>query len=96
LVDTSPDQENTLVLNEENMIKKQALVQGLKNLNERELYIIKHRKLKNPASTLEELSNKFSISKERVRQIEGRAFEKLQSFVLSKFAEVQQNPQLLS
>ncbi|AVP87406.1 RNA polymerase sigma 70 [Candidatus Phycorickettsia trachydisci] len=96
LVDTSPDQENTLVLNEENMIKKQALVQGLKSLNERELYIIKHRKLKNPASTLEELSNKFSISKERVRQIEGRAFEKLQNFVLSKFAEVQQNPQLLS
>lgn len=93
LVDTSPNQEASLVLNEENTIKKQALVQGLKNLNERELYIIKHRKLKTPASTLEELSSKFSISKERVRQIESRAFEKLQSFVLSKFAEV---PQLLS
>lgn len=96
LVDTSPNQETSLVLNEENTIKKQALVQGLKNLNERELYIIKHRKLKTPASTLEELSSKFSISKERVRQIESRAFEKLQSFVLSKFAEVQQTPQLLS
>jgi len=96
LVDTSPNQESALVLNEENMIKKQALMQGLKNLNERELYIIKHRKLKTPASTLEELSSKFSISKERVRQIEGRAFEKLQNFVLSKFAEVQQKPQLLS
>jgi RNA polymerase sigma-32 factor len=85
LPETRPNQEVIMFQEQESSMKKHILSQGLNSLNDRELYIIKHRKLKEPAATLEELSNKFHISKERVRQIENRAFEKLQQFVLSKF-----------
>jgi RNA polymerase sigma-32 factor len=85
LPETRPNQEVIMFQEQESSMKKHILSQGLSSLNDRELYIIKHRKLKEPAATLEELSNKFHISKERVRQIENRAFEKLQQFVLSKF-----------
>jgi RNA polymerase sigma-32 factor len=85
--ETRPNQEAVMFAEQEELMRQNILKQGLKNLNERELYIIKHRKLNEPAVTLEELSNKFHISKERVRQIENRAFEKLQQFVLAKFNE---------
>ena len=59
--------------------KKSALLeQALKSLNEREYYIIQERRLKDSPMTLEELSANLGISRERVRQIEIRAFEKLQ------------------
>jgi RNA polymerase sigma-32 factor len=83
--DTGPNQEAKLFTDQESVMKRNILIQGLSNLNDRELYIIKQRKLKEPSATLEELSTKFNISKERVRQIESRAFEKLQQYVVAKF-----------
>jgi RNA polymerase sigma-32 factor len=85
LPDNKPSQEFLVAARQEDSLRKNILLQGLHSLNDRELYIIKSRKLKEPADTLEELSNKFSISKERVRQIENRAFEKLKAYVLDKF-----------
>jgi RNA polymerase sigma-32 factor len=83
--DTTPNQEVMVTEHQDDLLKKQILSQGLQNLNARELYIIQHRKLLDPVATLEELSHKLDISKERVRQIENRAFEKLQHFVLEKY-----------
>jgi RNA polymerase sigma-32 factor len=85
LPDAGPSQEVLVSMEQESRLRKDVLVQGLESLSQRELYIIKSRKLKDPADTLETLSNKFHISKERVRQIENRAFEKLKVFVLDKF-----------
>lgn len=62
------------------------LNQAMKQLNDRELDIIKERKLKETPATLDVLSQKYNISKERIRQIENKAFEKLQNFVLSAAA----------
>ena len=75
-------QEVVLSINQENNIRRKLLSEGMNKLNERELYIFKSRKLKDSPDTLEILSTKFHISKERVRQIENRAFEKVQSSVL--------------
>ena len=63
---------------------------ALRALNDRELRIIKERRLKDEGATLEELGGKLGISKERVRQIETRAMEKL------KVALVKQNPEFLA
>ena len=54
---------------------------ALSALNEREKYIFKARRLKEPQSTLDELSKEFKISRERIRQIEVKAFEKIQSYI---------------
>ena len=54
---------------------------SLTALNEREKYIFKARRLKEPQSTLDELSKEFKISRERIRQIEVKAFEKVQSYI---------------
>jgi RNA polymerase sigma-32 factor len=54
------------------------LAQAMKSLNERERHILTERRLKEEPATLEDLSAKYGISRERVRQIEVRAFEKLQ------------------
>jgi RNA polymerase sigma-32 factor len=88
LPETRPNQEVVFCQEQESMVKKTILNQGLSNLNARELYILQHRKLSDPIATLDELSNKFEISKERVRQIENRAFKKLQDFVLDKYNNV--------
>lgn len=85
LPETAPNQEVVLCEKQDNSFKMKILNAGLKHLNDRELYILKHRKLAEPVATLEELSSKFQISKERVRQIENRAFEKLQHFVLQEY-----------
>ena len=50
-------------------------------LNEREKYIFKSRRLKDPQSTLDDLSKHFKISRERVRQIEVKSFEKVQNYI---------------
>lgn len=81
LVDDSVDQETELAESEE-LSKRRALLMGaMENLNERERHIITERRLTDEPKTLEELSNDFNISRERVRQIEVRAFEKLQKAV---------------
>ncbi len=61
------------------MSGRQALLtEAMKSLNERERHILTERRLKDEPSTLEELSHEYGVSRERIRQIEARAFEKLQ------------------
>ena len=87
LVDDSTDQETELAESEE-LGKRRALLMGaMENLNERERHIITERRLTDDPKTLEELSNDFNISRERVRQIEVRAFEKLQKAVRREAVE---------
>jgi RNA polymerase sigma-32 factor len=78
LVDDSQDQESRLADSEE-LGKRRVLLSGaMDQLTERERHILTERRLKEEPSTLEELSQHYGISRERVRQIEVRAFEKLQ------------------
>ena len=78
LVDESPNQETILADREEKDDRSELLAEGMKALNERERAILTARRLKDEPATLEDLSKEFDISRERVRQIEVRAFEKLQ------------------
>ena len=66
------------------------LGEALKGLNERERHILIERRLKDEPTTLEELSQQYNISRERVRQIEVRAFEKVQSAVKGTIAKAEQ------
>jgi len=91
LVDESDSQEQALADNEE-MTGRKALLNGaLKTLNERERHILIERRLKDEPTTLEELSQQYNISRERVRQIEVRAFEKLQKAMHTQVAERRRN-----
>ncbi|HXZ68462.1 MAG TPA: RNA polymerase sigma factor RpoH, partial [Alphaproteobacteria bacterium] len=78
LVDESADQETTLADQEELGERQELLSHALAELNERERRILTERRLKEEPTTLDDLSKEFDISRERVRQIEVRAFEKLQ------------------
>jgi RNA polymerase sigma-32 factor len=89
LVDESESQEETLGKAEEFQQRTQLLRDAMKGLNEREQHIITERRLSEEPTTLEELSRHYGISRERVRQIEVRAFEKLQKAI--KNAVVEQN-----
>ncbi len=82
--ESRPSQDVMVSARQENILRHEMLFQALKTLKERELYILQERRLKEPASTLDELSKKLNISKERVRQIENRAFEKLQISMMQK------------
>ena len=64
-------------------IKKKLLKEAMNILNEREKEIIISRRLKDEPDTLEELSKKYKISRERIRQIETKAFEKLQKSMIN-------------
>lgn len=79
LVDENQKSQETLVAdNEELSIRREMLTSAMEDLNDREKDIIMQRRLQDKPSTLEELSQVYDISRERVRQIEVRAFEKLQ------------------
>ena len=67
--------------------RRMLLGEALKTLNERERHILIERRLKDEPTTLEELSQQYNISRERVRQIEVRAFEKLQKSMKSQIVE---------
>ncbi|HKD48204.1 MAG TPA: RNA polymerase sigma factor RpoH [Rhizomicrobium sp.] len=84
LADDMPDQETRLAEREERGDRHEALAIALDTLSERERDIIQERRLKDEPATLEELSQKYGVSRERVRQIEVRAFEKLQSAMQPK------------
>ena len=73
----APNQEEEYVEKEEDTIRKELISEALNILNERELDIVQTRRLSEESSTLEELSEKYDISRERVRQIEVRALEKI-------------------
>ncbi|MBT6442937.1 MAG: RNA polymerase sigma factor RpoH [Alphaproteobacteria bacterium] len=78
LTATEDSQETTVIANDELSHRQSLLAAALPQLNERERHILEERRLKDDPSTLEDLSNVYGISRERVRQIEVRAFEKLQ------------------
>ena len=81
LVDDSPDQEVRLAEQEELDHRRAFLATALSTLNDRERRIFEARRLSEPPATLEELSLEFKVSRERVRQLEVRAFEKVQEAV---------------
>jgi RNA polymerase sigma-32 factor len=81
LVDESSDQETTLGERQELGLRRDLLRGALSHLTERERDILMERRLKEQPTTLEDLSQKYGISRERVRQIEVRAFEKLQKAI---------------
>ena len=83
LVDDSLDQELLISQKQEHEDKKQLLNDAMKILNEREREIIEARRLSEDPKTLEDLSKKFKISRERIRQIETKAFEKLQKSMIN-------------
>ncbi|WP_208541618.1 MULTISPECIES: RNA polymerase sigma factor RpoH [Bartonella] len=81
LVDDSNSQEQLLIEQDELENRRSMLIHAIDNLNEREKHIFKARRLSDESLTLEELSNTFNISRERVRQIEMRAFEKVRNSI---------------
>jgi RNA polymerase sigma-32 factor len=83
LVDDSLDQELIVSQKQEYDDKKELLNSAMKILNEREKEIITARRLSEEPQTLEDLSKKYKISRERIRQIETKAFEKLQKSMIN-------------
>jgi RNA polymerase sigma-32 factor len=81
LVDDTPDQETTLGNSEEYDERMGLLSNAMGELNEREKAIFQARRLKDDPATLEELAQDYNVSRERIRQIEVRAFEKVQEAV---------------
>jgi RNA polymerase sigma-32 factor len=81
LADKTQNIEGNYLRKEEAALKRRILLQALSKLNEREQYIVKNRMLTETPETLDEIGEKFNISRERVRQIEKRAFEKLSAEV---------------
>src|SRR4051794_39182135 len=81
LVDDRIDQETALAESEERESRRGMLNDALQGLNERERRVFQARRLAEEPLTLEELSSEFGVSRERIRQIEVRAFEKVQKAV---------------
>jgi RNA polymerase sigma-32 factor len=92
LIDESASQENILADHEETNNRLDALRHALQVLNERERRIFEARRLADEPMTLEALSDEFNISRERVRQIEVRAFEKVQAAVKADVAKIESLP----
>jgi RNA polymerase sigma-32 factor len=87
LVDEADSQETSIADREELSGRKALLPSALNTLNERERHILTERRLKDNPTTLEDLSVHYNVSRERVRQIEVRAFEKLQKAMKAQIAE---------
>ena len=87
LVDDQETQENRLGEDQELGRRRRLLADAMEHLNTRERHILTERRLKDEPSTLEELSHQYGISRERVRQIEVRAFEKLQRAIRNAVIE---------
>jgi RNA polymerase sigma-32 factor len=90
LVDNSASQEQILVAEEEGQNRLSALRNALTVLNPRERRIFEARRLSDDPITLEDLSTEFGVSRERVRQIEVRAFEKVQDAVKQNLAKIEE------
>jgi RNA polymerase sigma-32 factor len=87
LEDESADQAADLAERDELEGRRELLIESMRELNERERHILTERKLKDSPVTLEELSEVYNVSRERIRQIEVRAFEKLQKRMRELAAE---------
>jgi RNA polymerase sigma-32 factor len=82
LVDSGPLQDERIAEDEETRVRHDLLMTALESLNDREKHILMERRLADEPKTLEELSQVYGVSRERIRQIEVRAFEKLQAALL--------------
>ncbi|HEX8443995.1 MAG TPA: RNA polymerase sigma factor RpoH [Allosphingosinicella sp.] len=87
LVDTGPLQDERVAEAEETKVRHDLLVQAMDALNDREKHILTERRLSEDPKTLEELSQVYDVSRERIRQIEVRAFEKLQKALMNLAGE---------
>ena len=92
LVDDHESQEQVLAESEELDTRRKALSEALSVLNDRERRIFEARRLTDEPVTLEELAEEFGVSRERVRQIEVRAFEKVQKAVRNRVADLETPP----
>ena len=86
LTDDRPLQDETVAEAEESALRHEMLVEAMDSLNDREKHILAERRLTENPQTLEELSQVYDVSRERIRQIEVRAFEKLQK-AMQRIAE---------
>jgi RNA polymerase sigma-32 factor len=82
LVDTDPLQDERLAESQEKDVRHDMLTEAMDSLNDREKHILAERRLSDDPKTLEELSQVYGVSRERVRQIEVRAFDKLQKAMM--------------
>ncbi len=82
LVSEAPLQDEIIAEDEENRVRHDLLLSALESLNDREKHILTERRLADEPKTLEELSQVYGVSRERIRQIEVRAFDKLQAALL--------------
>jgi len=89
LVDETENQEIQLAETQEMSKRRQLLNQAMRNLNDRERHILMERRLSDEPKTLEDLSRVYNVSRERIRQIEVRAFEKLQRAIHSAAQKTQ-------
>ena len=87
LVDTDPLQDERVADAEESKVRHELLLEAMDALNDREKHILTERRLSEDPKTLEELSQVYDVSRERIRQIEVRAFEKLQKALMSLAGE---------
>jgi RNA polymerase sigma-32 factor len=87
LVDTEPLQDERVAEAEETQLRSELLQEALQALNDRERHILTERRLRDDPKTLEELSQVYDVSRERIRQIEVRAFEKLQKALMNLAGE---------
>ncbi|MEZ5709632.1 MAG: RNA polymerase sigma factor RpoH [Blastomonas sp.] len=89
LTDDAPLQDEAVAEEQEASFRHELLGEALESLNERERHILAERRLSDEPKTLEELSQVYNVSRERVRQIEVRAFEKIQKAMLRLVSEKQ-------
>ena len=87
-----PEQETLVAENEELTNRRQLLQTAMTDLNKRERHILTERRLRDDPLTLEQLSKEYGISRERVRQIEARAFTKIQKVMKNAVIEQRINP----
>ena len=87
LVDSEPLQDERVAEAEESRMRHELLIEAMQALNDRERHILTERRLTDDPKTLEELSQVYSVSRERIRQIEVRAFEKLQKALMNLAGE---------
>jgi RNA polymerase sigma-32 factor len=82
LVDSGPLQDELIAEDQESRVRHDLLMDAMETLTDREKHILTERRLADEPKTLEELSQVYGVSRERIRQIEVRAFEKLQSALI--------------
>ncbi|WP_118858455.1 RNA polymerase sigma factor RpoH [Sphingomonas mesophila] len=87
LVSEAPLQDETIADEQERTVRRELLAEAMDSLNDREKHILVERRLSEEPKTLEDLSQVYGVSRERIRQIEVRAFEKLQAALLKLAGE---------